>query len=86
VRDFPYTLSAHAARVIAARRIELGWIARIVANPMKLESDPEDPELVHALGRIPEHGDRVLRVVYNNCRSPWSIVTAYFDRRERRRL
>jgi len=86
VPSFPYTLTAHAARVIAARKIELEWVARVVSNPARIEPDAEDPVLVHALGRIPERDDRVLRVVYNNSRSPWLIVTAYFDRREKRRL
>ena len=45
-----------------------------------METDPEDLALGHALGRIPEHGDSVLRVVYNKTVKPWRIVTVYFDR------
>jgi len=37
-----------------------------------------DPELTHNLGRIEEHGNRVLRVVFNGNTSPLRIVTVYF--------
>jgi hypothetical protein len=50
------------------------------------EPDREDPELRHALARIPEYGDRVLRVVYNQTTVPWRIITVYFDRTQRNRL
>jgi Domain of unknown function (DUF4258) len=72
--------------VIAEREIPLGWIARVVAHPNKTEPDREDPMLRHALARIPEHADTVLRVVYNETTEPWLIVTAYFDRTQRHRL
>jgi len=41
--------------------------------------------LRHALARIAERGDRVLRVVYNASVNPPRVVTAYFDRRQRGR-
>ncbi len=82
---FPYELTAHAARVIAEREIELAWIARTLAQPTWTDPD-DDPELLHALARIPEYGDRVLRVIYNRTSSPWRIVTVYFDRSQRNRL
>jgi hypothetical protein len=53
---------------------------------LALEKDKEDPRLRHALGRIPEHGDRILRVVYNTTIEPWSVVTAFFDRKAGRVL
>lgn len=34
----------------------------------------------YALKRIPEFGDRVLRVIYNATTEPTVIVTAYFAR------
>lgn len=84
--NFPYTLTIHAQQVIAARQISLEWIARVLAAPQMTEPDNEDPELHHALGRIPEQGDRVLRVVYNQTTEPWRIITVYFDRTQRNRL
>ncbi len=82
--DFPYTLTAHAAKVIAERAIPLAWITRTLAEPYLTEPDPADPDLRHALARIQEYDHRVLRVVYNDTVEPWRIVTVYFDRSLRR--
>lgn len=82
--EFPFDLTAHARQVVVERRIALAWIARVLSAPDRTEPDRIDAELHHALRSIPEHGGRVLRVVYNGTTSPWRIVTAYFDRRERR--
>lgn len=81
--DFPYTLTAHAAVVIQEREIQLEWIARVLASPQRQERDRSDAALLHALGGIPEHGDRVLRVVYNETANPWRIVTVHFDRTQK---
>ena len=43
-------------------------------------------EFIHAFGRVPERGDRVLRVVYNPTTEPVTVVTAYFDRKMRDKL
>ena len=53
------------AVVVAERGIPMEWIERVLSRPMKTEDDEQDAELMHALARVPEHGDRVLRVVYN---------------------
>ncbi len=84
--DFPYVLTEHAATMLAERQIPLDWVARVLATPVVTEADRSDPELRHALARIPEHGDRVLRVIYNPQTQPWRIVTVYFDRRASRQL
>ena len=81
-----YVLTAHAARVIQERGIALAWVERVLAEPMKIEPDHHDPTLRHALARIPEFGDRVLRVVYNEATQPRQVVTAYFDRTQRGKL
>ena len=75
-----YELTAHAKAVIEARGISLEWLERVLANPEQTEADVADPELRHAIGRIAEHGDRHLRVVYNGLVTPWRVITAYFDR------
>jgi hypothetical protein len=80
-RIVQYRLTAHAKNAIAERRISLAWIFRVPDNPLALEVDRADPALRHALGRIPERGDRILRVVYNETVKPWSVVTAFFDRK-----
>lgn len=84
--NFPYSLTLHAQQVIEARQISLEWIERVLAAPQMTTPDDEDPELCHALGRIPEYGDRVLRVIYNPTIEPWRIITVYFDRTQRNRL
>lgn len=56
------------------------WIVRVLENPDYEEPNLEDPELYKAWKRIPELGERVLCVVYNETIEPWRIVTAYFDR------
>ena len=55
-------------------------------NPERTEQHKVDSELRHALGRITEYDDRVLRVAYNVNMSPWRVVTAYFDRGQRGKL
>ena len=84
--EFPYKLTAHAASVLNERQIPLGWVERVLGQPMRLEADRHDPALRHALAAIPENDGRVLRVVYNDAVRPWQVVTAYFDRKERGRL
>jgi hypothetical protein len=85
VRIPGYEISDHAADVITEREIETTWVVRVLANPERTEPDRSDPKLTHALGRIAEREDRVLRVVYNGSAIPPRIVTVYFDRRQRGR-
>jgi len=81
-----YELTSHAVAVMAEREIPIEWVERVLAQPERTEPDSTDPELQHALGRIPERGDRVLRVVYNKTTEPWRVVTVYLDRGMRGRL
>lgn len=83
---FHYQLSQHARLTIAARKIQLSWIERVLEEPSMTVRDSRDHELVHALGRISEHGDRVLRVIYKDSLKPWLIITAFFDRSMRDEL
>ena len=75
-----YELSAHAAEVLVQRGIERAWLERVLAAPERDEVHAQDCELRHSLGRIVEHGNRYLRVVYNSSVNPIRVVTAYFDR------
>lgn len=81
-----FILSAHAQTVIAERSIDPEWIERVLAKPERIANDESDPVLRHAIGRIPEYGNRVLRVVYNGSVEPVRVVTAYFDRTLRNKL
>jgi hypothetical protein len=75
-----FTLSAHASTTIRERQIRLIWVEQTLSVPTRTEVDADDPQLTHALGVIPEFGDRVLRVIYNRSKNPPHIVTAFFDR------
>ena len=71
---------------MAQRGITDDEIRRALMNPDKVERDPDDAELIHALKRFFREGDSiVLRVVYNEVRRLWRIVTVYFDRKARRK-
>jgi hypothetical protein len=72
--------------MLIERGISIPWIHRVLENPFMLEKDKEDPTLTHALGRISERGDMILRVVYNETTKPRVIVTAFFDRKASRTL
>ncbi len=81
-----YELTDHARTVLAEREIPSAWVECVLAEPEKVEDDPDDAELEHRLGRIKEHENRVLRVIINKTVSPMRVVTVYFDRTMRNRL
>ena len=71
---------------MAQRGIKDDEIRRALMNPDRVERDPDDAQLMHAVKRFFRKGDSImLRVVYNEVRRPWRIVTVYFDRQARRR-
>ncbi len=74
-----FKLSDHAEKRIRQRKIKLEWIAAALDNPDNIENDADDPILLHALKLIPEKGFKRLRVVYNETKHPWIIITAYFE-------
>ena len=76
----PVQLTRHARAMLAERRIEVAWVERTVEAPESVEQDRVDPRLEHCLRRIPEHGDRVLRVVADRTGDSARVVTAFFDR------
>jgi hypothetical protein len=76
-----YELTEHARDSLEKRKIELSWVEKTIAAPEAVEPDPVDPDLEHRLARIPDWGNRVLRVIVNRSATPLRIVTAFFDRR-----
>jgi hypothetical protein len=75
-----FTLSKHAEDTMREREIDFAWLAATMEAPEATELHPDDPTLIYVFRRIPEFGNRVLRVVHNQTRTPPHIVTAYFDR------
>jgi hypothetical protein len=81
-----YKLSRHAQGVLEERELPVARLERVLNAPQRIEPDPDDAELEHCLGRIAEHGNRVLRVVVNKTVRPARVVTLYFDRTMRNKL
>ena len=81
-----YTLTEHAKEAMAKRRIAAEWLERTLANPQRVETDVKDAALEHRLALIPEHGNRVLRVIVNTSLTPLRVVTLYFDRNMKGKL
>ena len=75
-----FTLTKHAQIVLKEREIDIAWCEQVLNFPEQVEPDPDQAELEHRLGRISQHGGRVLRIVVNKTVRPIRIVTLYFDR------
>ena len=76
--------SIHFRDILNEREIERRWVDRAVREPDRIE-DYEDGTR-HFIKRIPEFGNRWLRVVVNITWTPERFVTAFFDRRLRGEL
>ena len=70
-----FILTAHAAGVVRERGIEMAWISRTLASPIRTVSDSVDPALRHALCEIAEREGRTLRVVYD----PENLMKVHLD-------
>jgi uncharacterized DUF497 family protein len=75
-----YELTQHARDVLAERHISVEWLERALRDPELTRPDPTDATVERRYRRIPEHGDRVLRVVVNTMVAPERVVSVYFDR------
>jgi hypothetical protein len=51
-----YDLSQHAKEVISERGIQVAWLEQVLESPQLVETDADDPELTHHVGRIKEYG------------------------------
>ena len=86
MRPLELEYTRHAIRAMEERIIRRDWVETAVTEPALRTSDPNDPEVERFFCRIPEHGDRVLRVVVNTRAAPWRIVSVFFDRSVRGEL
>jgi hypothetical protein len=75
-----YELTQHAQKVLHEREINVQWMESTLANPEWIVPDPVDPEVQRYYRRIPEFGNRVLRVAVNVTVEPPRIVSVFFDR------
>ncbi len=76
-------LSGHFGDMLEERGIVRDWARRTMDAPDETEEHEDDTR--HYLKRIPEFGNRWLRVVVNTAKQPNKGVTAFFDRRLRKR-
>ena len=66
--------------------IPIEWVEHAIAEPGLRMDDPDYAEVERFYKRIPEQGNRVLRVAVNTRVVPWRVVSVFFDRRMRRRV
>ena len=76
----------HAVHAMAERLIPREWVESAVAEPDLRTLDPNDPDVERFFRRIPERGDRVLRVAVNTRVARWRVVSVFFDRSMRGEL
>ncbi len=81
-----FTLSKHAEDAMREREIDPAWISAAMNDPELSEPNRDDATLIHVFRRIPEFGDRVLKIIYNQTNNPPHIVTVYFDRTAKGKL
>jgi hypothetical protein len=74
--------SGHFGDMLEERGIARDWVQRTLETPD--ETEEHDDGTRHYLKRIPEFGNRWLRVVINVAGQPQKGVTAFFDRRLRK--
>jgi hypothetical protein len=75
--------TVHALAVMAERNIAAAWVERVLEAPEWREEDSPGPPLWRAFARIPEFGDRTLRVVYHDDGIERRVITVFFDRNRR---
>jgi len=81
-----YELTRHAENVLEERQIPVEWMERAFAAPELVLPDPDDVSIERRFRRIPEFGDRVLRVAVNTAVEPKRIVSVFFDRKMKDKL
>ena len=79
-----YTI--HAIGMMDDREIPPEWVERVLEHPALRIEDADDPEVERFFGRVPEFGNRALRVAVNTHATPWRVVSVFFDRSMTRKL
>lgn len=74
-------VSKHFTDMLIERGIKKEWAKLALDFPDRIEE--RDDGTRHLIKRIPEFGNRWLRVIVNTTTSPKILITAFFDRRVR---
>jgi hypothetical protein len=72
----------HFNLMLKERMISQEWVEKTLKSPDHVENREDGSQ--HFIKKIPEYGNRWLRVVINVRVDPNRAVTAFFDRRLRR--
>jgi hypothetical protein len=72
--------SNHTRVRLQSRQLADEWIERAVMSPDWTRPDPDDATATRAFKRIPENGNRVIRVAHRPDGSDILVITAFFDR------
>jgi hypothetical protein len=67
------------------RELKQEWVEDAIANPDWTEADPAGPGIARSFKAIPQRDNRVLRVVWVETPEALRVITAFLDRRARRR-
>ena len=81
-----FELTKHAQKALDEREIPAEWMERTLSAPELVLPDPEDATVERRFRRIPEFGNRVLRVVVNTAVEPQRVVSVFFDRQMKGKL
>jgi hypothetical protein len=81
-----FQFTNHAQRALAEREIASEWVERTLDAPELSLPDPNDMTVQRCFRRIPEFGDRVLRVAVNRAVEPNRVVSVFFDRKMKGKL
>ena len=73
--------TAHFIDMLRERFVSREWVERVIRSPDRIEE--HDDGTRHFIKRMPEQGDRWLRVVVSIREDPNRFVTVFFDRRLR---
>jgi len=76
-------MSGHFGDMLHERGISTEWVKQTLNQPEITED--HDDGTKHYIKQIPEFGNRWLRVILNDMIEPNKGVTAFFDRRLRRK-
>ena len=78
-----FELTKHA---LAEREIPMEWVEQTFSAPQLCLPDPDDAQVEQRFRKIPEFGNRVLRVAVNTKVEPNRIVSVFFDRKMKGKL
>lgn len=73
----------HFRDMMRERKITEEWVDRCISEPDDTKDLSDGTK--HFLKKIPEHGNRWLRVIIKSTVTPWKGVTLFFDRRLRKK-